>query len=102
MTKTKKRLVLGLIVIVILAVLMILRPFQRSQSSLTEVALLVRADGAVDLNGNRYTGLLPLQAALVDACSVKPRPLFRLNTESGAKSDTVQDVIAVAQKAGCM
>ncbi|HVZ27948.1 MAG TPA: hypothetical protein VG798_04760 [Rhizomicrobium sp.] len=67
-----------------------------------EVALFVRPDGSAELNGQRFADIAMLQAALVDACGQRPRPIFNLKADQAAGIDSVNTIVLAAQNAGCL
>jgi hypothetical protein len=93
--------VLGLCLVVILAALMVLRPFQRNTLPLN-ASVYVEADGSTDLNGKHFTDLALLQAALMDACAQKSKPVFVLRAAKPIGTDQAGPLFDIARRAGCL
>jgi hypothetical protein len=94
--------ILGLGLVIILAALMVLRPFQRAAKLPSNAALYVRPDGSVELNGKRFADMALLQAALVDACAQKPKPMFYLRAAKPIDMDRAKVLFDVGRRAGCL
>jgi biopolymer transport protein ExbD len=88
--------------IVALAAQMVLRPFQGGAQRPSRVIVYVEKDGGMTLNGKHFTDRALLQAALVDACGEKPKPMFYLRTDKATTLDQTDNAMAIAAQAGCL
>jgi hypothetical protein len=93
---------LGLGIAVILAALMVLRPFQARGPLSSNATVYVEADGSTDLNGRHFTDLALLQAALMEACGEKSKPMFTVRAKNPIGIDQAKPIFDAARRAGCL
>jgi biopolymer transport protein ExbD len=96
------RAILGLGVVAVVAAAMVLRPVRSTIRLPANVELDVQEDGSVDFGGKHFSDMAQLQAALIDACAQKPRPMVRIRGDKAENIEQVSMVMSIAGKANCL
>ena len=95
------RAILGIGIVALVAAAVALRPLRTARPP-SDVLLDVQQDGSVEFRGTHFADMAQLQAALIDACAQRPRPMVRIRGDKSRTIDQVTAVMSIAGKADCL